>query len=392
MVIVVDDADRENEGDFIMAAEKATPETMNFMVTHGRGIVCMPMTQQRLDELRIPLMVSKNNESHGTAFAVSIDIAGPDDDRDERVRPGRDGSGDRRSGSAPRGHPDAGPRLPADGAAGRRPQARRAHRGHRGSCTARRPVPGRRALRGPAPRRLDGAPAGAHARGRGARAQGDLDRRPDRVPPPPRAAGAADGRGADPHRARRVHRAHLRELRRRDGARGPRAGRGGRRRADPGARALRVPDGRRLRLDAVRLRRSAARGARADRQGGARRDPVHPWPRRAGDRPHAQAARLPSAGAGAGYGRGERRARVRGGPAGLRDRGADPRRPRRAIDAAAHQQPRETSRSRRVRAVDHRARAARDATDRGEHRLPAHQTGEARPPAREPRTGGRAIE
>jgi len=76
MVIVVDDAERENEGDFVMAAEKATPEAINFMVTHGRGIVCMPVTQERLEELRIPLMVSKNNESHGTAFAVSIDIRG----------------------------------------------------------------------------------------------------------------------------------------------------------------------------------------------------------------------------------------------------------------------------------------------------------------------------
>ena len=76
IVIVVDDADRENEGDFIMAAEKATPERLNFMVTHGRGIVCLPTTAQRLDELRIPLMVSKNNESHGTAFAVSIDVQG----------------------------------------------------------------------------------------------------------------------------------------------------------------------------------------------------------------------------------------------------------------------------------------------------------------------------
>jgi 3,4-dihydroxy 2-butanone 4-phosphate synthase/GTP cyclohydrolase II len=76
IVIVVDDADRENEGDFILAAERATPEAINFMVTHGRGIVCMPVTQQRLEELRIPLMVSKNNESHGTAFAVSIDIRG----------------------------------------------------------------------------------------------------------------------------------------------------------------------------------------------------------------------------------------------------------------------------------------------------------------------------
>jgi 3,4-dihydroxy 2-butanone 4-phosphate synthase/GTP cyclohydrolase II len=74
MVIVVDDADRENEGDFIMAAEKVTPEAVNFMVTHGRGIVCMPVTGQRLDELGIPLMVTRNNESHGTAFAVSIDI------------------------------------------------------------------------------------------------------------------------------------------------------------------------------------------------------------------------------------------------------------------------------------------------------------------------------
>jgi 3,4-dihydroxy 2-butanone 4-phosphate synthase/GTP cyclohydrolase II len=76
MVIVVDDADRENEGDFVMAAEKATPEAINFMVTHGRGIVCLPTTAERLDQLHVPLMVSKNNESHGTAFAVSIDIQG----------------------------------------------------------------------------------------------------------------------------------------------------------------------------------------------------------------------------------------------------------------------------------------------------------------------------
>jgi 3,4-dihydroxy 2-butanone 4-phosphate synthase / GTP cyclohydrolase II len=76
MLIVVDDADRENEGDFVMAAEKATPDAINFMVTHGRGIVCLPTTAERLDELHVPLMVSKNNESHGTAFAVSIDIQG----------------------------------------------------------------------------------------------------------------------------------------------------------------------------------------------------------------------------------------------------------------------------------------------------------------------------
>jgi 3,4-dihydroxy 2-butanone 4-phosphate synthase/GTP cyclohydrolase II len=74
MVIVVDDADRENEGDFVMAAECVSPEAINFMATHGRGIVCMPCAGWRLDELRIPLMVSAQDAAHHeTAFAVSID-------------------------------------------------------------------------------------------------------------------------------------------------------------------------------------------------------------------------------------------------------------------------------------------------------------------------------
>ena len=73
MVIVVDDADRENEGDFIMAAEFVTPDAINFMVTHGRGIVCLPVAGERLDELRVPLMVPQPEDGHETAFAVSID-------------------------------------------------------------------------------------------------------------------------------------------------------------------------------------------------------------------------------------------------------------------------------------------------------------------------------
>lgn len=76
IVVVVDDADRENEGDFIMAAEKATPEAVNFMATHGRGIICLPCERQRLEELRIPLMVAGKEESLETAFAVSIDARG----------------------------------------------------------------------------------------------------------------------------------------------------------------------------------------------------------------------------------------------------------------------------------------------------------------------------
>ncbi len=73
MVIVADDEDRENEGDFIMAAEKITPEAINFMATHGRGMICMPLTGERCRELDIDLMVGNNTALHHTAFTVTID-------------------------------------------------------------------------------------------------------------------------------------------------------------------------------------------------------------------------------------------------------------------------------------------------------------------------------
>ena len=75
MVVVVDDEDRENEGDLTIAAEKVTPEVINFMARHGRGLVCLPMTGERLDELRIPLMVQdeENSAKFGTAFCVPIE-------------------------------------------------------------------------------------------------------------------------------------------------------------------------------------------------------------------------------------------------------------------------------------------------------------------------------
>ncbi|HEY0873254.1 MAG TPA: bifunctional 3,4-dihydroxy-2-butanone-4-phosphate synthase/GTP cyclohydrolase II [Vicinamibacterales bacterium] len=76
MIIVVDDEDRENEGDLTIAAEKVTPEAINFMATHGRGLICMPMTPQRLEELDIPLMVSQNTTTFDTAFCVSIEAKG----------------------------------------------------------------------------------------------------------------------------------------------------------------------------------------------------------------------------------------------------------------------------------------------------------------------------
>jgi len=73
MIIVVDDEDRENEGDLTMAASKVTPEAVNFMVKHGRGLLCLAMTPERLDELEIPLEVSDNSSPRETAFCVSID-------------------------------------------------------------------------------------------------------------------------------------------------------------------------------------------------------------------------------------------------------------------------------------------------------------------------------
>lgn len=73
VVIVVDDEHRENEGDFIALADKATPEVINFMITEGRGLVCMPITSERAEELKLPPMVAENTDFHGTAFTVSVD-------------------------------------------------------------------------------------------------------------------------------------------------------------------------------------------------------------------------------------------------------------------------------------------------------------------------------
>lgn len=76
VIIVVDDENRENEGDFICAAQTITPEIVNFMATHGRGLICAPVTEKRCDELGLEMMVAKNTSSHETAFTVSVDMIG----------------------------------------------------------------------------------------------------------------------------------------------------------------------------------------------------------------------------------------------------------------------------------------------------------------------------
>jgi 3,4-dihydroxy 2-butanone 4-phosphate synthase/GTP cyclohydrolase II len=73
LVIIVDDEDRENEGDFAFASELCTPEKINFMATHGRGLICVSMEGRRLDELGIPLMVSSNTSRFETAFTISVE-------------------------------------------------------------------------------------------------------------------------------------------------------------------------------------------------------------------------------------------------------------------------------------------------------------------------------
>lgn len=76
MIVAVDDEDRENEGDFIVAARHATPEVVNFMSIHGRGLICVPLVEERCDELKLDLMVNNNTALHETAFTVSVDLLG----------------------------------------------------------------------------------------------------------------------------------------------------------------------------------------------------------------------------------------------------------------------------------------------------------------------------
>jgi 3,4-dihydroxy 2-butanone 4-phosphate synthase/GTP cyclohydrolase II len=74
IVVIVDDEDRENEGDFIMAAEFATPEKLAFIVRYSTGVICAPLTDERCEELRLPLMVEQNTESQRTAYTVTVDV------------------------------------------------------------------------------------------------------------------------------------------------------------------------------------------------------------------------------------------------------------------------------------------------------------------------------
>ncbi len=168
MIIIVDDEDRENEGDLMVAAEKTTPEIVNFMARYGRGLICLPLTDERLDELHLPLMVSENTARFQTAFTVSIDAKAG-------VTTGISAADRARTMLAavdPATKPDdlarPGHVFPLQAQRGRRPGAGRPDRGRRRPGPHGRTRAGRRHLRGHERGRLDGPDAAARARSAGA--------------------------------------------------------------------------------------------------------------------------------------------------------------------------------------------------------------------------------
>jgi 3,4-dihydroxy 2-butanone 4-phosphate synthase/GTP cyclohydrolase II len=128
MVILVDEEDRENEGDLVLAAEHVTPEAINFMARFARGLICLTLTRERCERLHLPPMASRNGTKHGTAFTVSIEaatgvttgISAADRARTVQAAVARDATAVRPGA--------ARPHLPAAGAGRRRADARRPHR------------------------------------------------------------------------------------------------------------------------------------------------------------------------------------------------------------------------------------------------------------------------
>ena len=160
IVILVDDEDRENEGDLVFAAEFVTPEEINFLATHGRGLICMPITEEHAGRLGLPPMVEHNRSRHGTNFTVSIEAAEgvtTGISAHDRARTVKVALRERREG---RGHRAARPHLPADGAARRRAGARRPHRSLLRPRAPGRAHARRGDLRDHERRRHDGAAAG----------------------------------------------------------------------------------------------------------------------------------------------------------------------------------------------------------------------------------------
>ena len=147
MLVIVDDEDRENEGDITIAAENVTPEIINFMARHARGLICLSLSPEICDALQLPPMSSRNNSRFGTAFTRIHRGGRGRHHRHLRGRPRAYHSRRHRSGQQAGRSGSSRPRLPAARPRGRRAGARRANRSRRGSGAPGRSPPGRRDLR-----------------------------------------------------------------------------------------------------------------------------------------------------------------------------------------------------------------------------------------------------
>ena len=160
LLIVVDDEQRENEGDLVMAAEKVTPDAVNFIVKHARGLLCMPMLGERLDELQMPLMITENGgDKNQTAFTVSVDYKQNTTTGILGSRPGGHDPGAGRPGGAARGLHPARPFVPAAILPRRRAGPGRSHRSYRRPLQPCGIVSRRDSLRDNGRRRLHVTPA-----------------------------------------------------------------------------------------------------------------------------------------------------------------------------------------------------------------------------------------
>ena len=366
LVVVVDDADRENEGDLIMAAEKVTPEAMEFMIRAHERCDLHADRGRAARRAAAPADGRRTTpRSQRTAFTVSVDaVHGTTTgisaaDRADHGPHALDPHDAARRPRPPRSH------LPAAYREGRRAEARRHTEATVDLARLAGLLAGRRPRRGRQRRRHDGAPARARALRRRARPAADLDRGPD--PLPPRTARSSSGgwpRRGSP-RSDGDFTAYVYES-------------APRRRRAHGVRAWR---GRRQARVLVRVHSECLTGdvfgsmrcdcgvqldlaARAHRGGGPRRRALPARPRGPRHRPRPQAARVHAAGRGPRHRRGQRRARLPGRLPRVRHRRADPRRSRRQHDAADDQQPGQVRRPRRLRARDRRAGAAARRADR----------------------------
>ncbi|KAF1858334.1 hypothetical protein Lal_00014838 [Lupinus albus] len=299
MVILVDEEDRENEGDLVLAAEHVTPEAINFMIRHARGLVCLTLSEEICDRLELPMMTTRN----GTSFG-----GGGEGCEAGRPRPAR-------------------PHLPVARRQGRRADARRPHRSGLRPDGNGGPDPGVRDLRDHQGGRHDGAPAGPAGVRAGTQPEDRHHRRPDPLPQPERDARRARGGASAADRARRVQAGRLPRQAERLGAPGARprhaAGRPRDARARAPAGVHHRPAGQRVDVALVEPRgRDAGRAA----GGGGRHRPA----RLRGDgrrtvRPVRGQAGTPG------------RPRGQPGPAHVRHRRADPAPAGRAQDEAARQ-------------------------------------------------------